>query len=150
MFPEQFKSWRSSLDLTQIAAAGLLGVSRVTVQNWENTVTRIPAVVDAACEFHRRRWKMRPEYGPVTLSHFDAPLWQSPYGPATVPRATKELYPNNQAAIERACTLLGRADIHNVLITDESGDIVWNGIQLAEECKNQSTRLRRQLSQGAA
>lgn len=35
MTPEQVKRWRTSRDLTQQQAAKLLGVDRLTWQNWE-------------------------------------------------------------------------------------------------------------------
>ena len=135
MSPDQFKQWRNALSLTQIAASELLGVSRVTVQNWEGEVTRIPVAIDAACELHQRRWRMRPDFGPVTLTYFDAPLWQPKYGPSAVPKTSRELYPDNASAIGRACKLKNLPDVHNLMILAESGDVVWNSVQLEHECK---------------
>jgi DNA-binding XRE family transcriptional regulator len=139
MSPDDFKKWRNTLKLTQVEASEMLGISRVTVQNWENSTTRIPMAIEAACEMFHRRWKMRPEYGPVTLTHLDAPLWQSPYGPTVIPKLSKELYPNNSAAVERACQLRGQPGIYSLLVSDESSDIVWNSIQLEQECERRSS-----------
>ena len=135
MSPADLKQWRNALELTQVAASELLGVSRVTVQNWESETTRIPVAIEAACEFHQRRWKMRPEFGPITLTYFDVPLWQSTYGPIAVPKVTRELYPDNATAVARACALRGSPGVNNLLLLAESGDIVWNSVQLEHECR---------------
>lgn len=56
MTPDQFKSWRSEMGLTQDEAAEALGVSKGTVRNYENGARRedgrvvmIPKTVALAC-----------------------------------------------------------------------------------------------------
>jgi len=139
MDANELQAWRKKLGLTQIAASGMLGVSRVTIQNWE-AGAKIPVAIEALCELHEKRWKMRPEYGPVTLIWGDASFWQPAYGPAIVPKLSKELYPDNQSALSRICTLLREQNaIHNPLIIDESGEIIWTSAQIIEECAKRSS-----------
>lgn len=140
MKPDELKSWRARLQLTQEAAGKLLGVTRVTVANWEGAVTPIPVVVEEACRIHEMRWKMRDEYGPVTIVYADGPMFQPAYGPGRVPRIRREPFKNNRDAVARACELIGRADVHNMFIIDESGDFVWTSVHLQDECKKRSIR----------
>lgn len=146
MSPDNFKQWRNSMELTQIFAGELLGVSRVTIQNWENGSTRIPAAIEIACEAHLRRWRMRFEFGPVTLTYFDAPLWQPVYGPISVPRVSRELYRDNGSAINRVCDLRKSPGLHNPLILAESGEIIWGSMELEQECEKRQPAKRKSSS----
>jgi len=120
------------MDVTQAIAGEMLGVTRVTIQNWEAGTTRIPIAVESMCDMHEKRLKMRSDYGPVTLIYHDAPLWQPLYGPARVPRVSRELYPNNESALSRVGELMTGGSFHNPLIIDESGDVVWTSKQILE------------------
>lgn len=140
MSPEEFKQWRNLVQLTQVVAGEVLGVSRITIQNWESGAVKIPVAVEAACELHVRRWKMRSEFGPVTLTYFDSPLWQPTYGPIAIPKVSRELYPTNAAALDRVCELSGTSGVHNLLIVAESGEVLWNSVQLEQERERRRTR----------
>ncbi len=141
MDTNDFKAWREEMGLTQDGARALLGVSRVTVQNWENAETRIPAYVETACEMHRRGRKKLPDFGPVTLTYFDAPLWQKSFGPAVIPKMSRELYANNRDAISRLRELRSQNhDINNPLISDKAGDVVWISQELVRECEKEASQ----------
>lgn len=56
MTPEQFKSWRTEMKLTQDQAAEALGISKATIGNYDNGVRRedgravvIPKAIALAC-----------------------------------------------------------------------------------------------------
>jgi DNA-binding XRE family transcriptional regulator len=140
MKPQHLQDWRAMLELTQAQAADLFGVSRATIINWENGVTPIPKMVEALCDIHGKRWKMGPNYGPVTLIYSDGPMWMNPYGPNRIPIMQRELYKNNKEALERAFELIGQPNAHNIFIMEESGDIVWNQVQLHQEYKNRQQK----------
>lgn len=55
MTPEQLKSWRKALGLSQQSASEALGIGRRTVQDYEKGVYQIPRTVALACAalYHR-------------------------------------------------------------------------------------------------
>lgn len=55
MTPEQFKSWRKTVGLSQEKAAVALGIGRRTVQDYESGAYPIPLHVALACTaiYHR-------------------------------------------------------------------------------------------------
>src|SRR5258705_10164438 len=69
-----FKKWRKKLAINQVAAGEMLGLSRGAVQYWESDLRPVPRAVELACQELLRRWKQRPEYGPVTLLYSDGPV----------------------------------------------------------------------------
>jgi DNA-binding XRE family transcriptional regulator len=85
----EFLKWRKSLGYTQEEAGKKLGVSRATIQNWEKGVTRIPRAAELACLQVARRWKQRPEFGPVALVYTDGPVWQEPLQSRTTSRVPR-------------------------------------------------------------
>ena len=50
MTPDQLKSWRLRLGLTQEQAAEALGVTRSGVQHWEYGRREIPRYIELACK----------------------------------------------------------------------------------------------------
>ena len=69
-----FKKWRKKLGINQVAAGEMLGLSRGAVQYWESDIRPVPRAVELACQELLRRWKQRPEFGPVTLLYANAPI----------------------------------------------------------------------------
>jgi DNA-binding XRE family transcriptional regulator len=138
----EFLKWRKTLGFTQAEAGQKLGVNRGTIQHWENGITRIPQAVELACQELTRRWKQRPDFGPVTLVYADGPMWQPPDGPRRNPLIQCELHPNNEAAIQQACRLRGSSAFINPLIIEEDGGIVWTGPELLRECHGRAQEAR--------
>jgi DNA-binding XRE family transcriptional regulator len=131
----KFLRWRKTLGYTQAQAAQELGVNRGTIRHWEAGITRIPQFVALACQELTRRWKQRPKFGPVTLVYADSPMWQPLDGPRRIPHLQCEPYPNNEAAIRRACRLRGRSAFVSPFVIEENGDIVWNSAEILRECE---------------
>ncbi len=104
----------------------MLGVHRNTVQNWERGFTRVPTVVEFACQELTRRWMQRPEFGPVALVHADEPIWPKPDYPSRSVFVQCELYANNELAIRQAVRLSENAGFHNPLIIDQVAEIIWD------------------------
>jgi len=131
MQADTFRKWRKRVGIPQDEAASKLGVTRVTIQNWENEVTSIPTAVKYACEILERRIKQEnPNFGPVRLIYSDRPLFVSPYGPYQLPMMSSELYQTNAEALEQVYRLQDSTKFHNSLIVEESGDVLWNSLEL--------------------
>jgi len=137
-----FLKWRKTLRYTQAQAGEQLGVNRGTIQNWERGITRISRSAELACEELTRRWKQRPEFGPVTLVYADSPIWQQAEGPYNVPVLQCERHPSNDAAIEQASRLKGSPHFINPLIVEEGGGVVWMGPELLRECDRRAEEVR--------
>src|SRR5712691_5281617 len=97
----EFLGWRKALRYTQQEAGKQLGVSRATIQNWEKRITRVPTMVELACQVLTRRWKQRPEFGPVALIYADEPMWPEPDYPTRTVFIQCELYASNEIAIRQ-------------------------------------------------
>ena len=130
----EFLKWRKSLRYTQEEAGQKLGISRATVQNWEKGITRIPKAAELACVQLTRRWKQRPEFGPVALVYTDGPIWQELQDAHCIVVLQCELYPNNEAALQQACQIKSAPTFIYRFIMEESGGIIWNGPELSREC----------------
>jgi len=131
----ELKKWRKLLGYTQEQAANEFGVTRPTIQNWEYEITRVPVVVDLASRQLLRRWKQRPEFGPVTLVYASAPLWPAPNGADQLPALCCRRYPNNTAAFLKVFELRNSSDFFNPQILDETNLVIWSGPKLMEECE---------------
>jgi len=129
-----FKKWRRKLGYSQFEAAEKLGVSRGAIQHWECERNPIPNAIDLACEEIARRWKQRPEFGPVVLVYSDEPMWPEPDCPSRVLCMQCELHPNNEAAIWRACRLRKAPKFINPFVMGEDGGIVLTNPELLNEC----------------
>ena len=130
----ELKKWRKLLGYTQERAANEFEVTRATIQNWEYRITAVPVVVDLASRQLLRRWKQRPDFGPVTLVYARAPLWSTPNGADRLPTLFCRRYSNNNAAIREVSELRNSSNFFNPLILDETNNVVWSGPQLLEEC----------------
>jgi hypothetical protein len=109
------------------------GVTRSTIQNWENESTPIPGAVETGRQIWEQEFKKRPDFGPVTLIYSDGPMFVNPYGPNRLARMQRELYATNAHALERVYNLWGSEDFHSPLIMEESGGIVWNVVELTRK-----------------
>jgi DNA-binding XRE family transcriptional regulator len=130
-----FKKWRKQLRLNQFEAAQLLSVSRGAVQHWESEHIDIPHTVELACHELTRRWKQRPEFGPVILVYADGPMWERPGEARRMLILQCEPYSNNASAIERACQLGSVSNVINVFIVEDDMGIVWACPELQRECE---------------
>src|SRR5665213_3974857 len=128
--------WRKRLGLTQAEAGQKLGVTRATIQNWETEATPIPGVVETGCQIWEKEFKKRPDFGPVTLIYSDGPMFVNRYGPNRLAMMQRELYATNADALERVYDLWGTAEFHSPLIMEESGEIVWNVVELSRQVAN--------------
>jgi DNA-binding XRE family transcriptional regulator len=131
------RKWRKRLGYTQEEAAERLGVTLVTVRNWENSEAgeAIPTWLPTLCDRLERRWKQKnEEYGPVALLYCDGPMTQPIWGPVRPPTMHREPWPTMKDAITRAVQLTGSEPYHSGLIVDEDGTI-WGSRELAEECR---------------
>ena len=131
----ELKKWRKLLGYTQEQAANEFGVTRPTIQNWEYGITPVPAAVDLASRQLLRRWKQRPEFGPIILVYASAPLWPTQNSVDRLPTLFCKLYPNNNAGFLRVFELRNSSNFFNPLILDETNFIIWSGSQLLEECE---------------
>lgn len=129
-----FKEWRKRLGYTQSEAAGQLGLSRATIQYWEAKLRPVPLEVEFACRELLRRWKQRPEFGPVTLLYADDPIWQEVSPPCGVRLLQCERHPDNESAIMRAVWLTKSKVLVTPLITEDDGNVIWSGQDLLREC----------------
>lgn len=131
----ELKKWRQLLGYTQEQAANQFGVTRPTIQNWEYEITSVPVAVDLASRQLLRRWKQRPEFGPVALVYASAPLWPTLNSVDRLPTLFCRRYPDNNAAFLRVLELRTSSNFFNPLILDETNHIIWSGPQLMEECE---------------
>jgi transcriptional regulator with XRE-family HTH domain len=118
---------------TQQQAANEFGVTRPTIQNWEYEITPVPVAVDLAFRQLLRRWKQRPEFGPITFVYASAPLWPTLNGADQLPTLFCRRYPDNNAAFLRVFELRDSSNFFSPLIFDETNFVIWSGPQLMEE-----------------
>jgi transcriptional regulator with XRE-family HTH domain len=135
-----FKKWRKQLDFSQEEAAKHLDVARSTIQNWEYEITPVPGAIDFACQECVRRWKQRPDFGPVLLVYTDGLIWAPADEPDCLPLLYCELYSDNEAAIQRTLRLRDQPNFANAWILEEDENVVWNSSELLFECDRRSGR----------
>jgi transcriptional regulator with XRE-family HTH domain len=140
MDASEFLKWRKALHCTQEEAGQKLGISRATVQNWEKGITRITRAAELACRQLTRRWKQRPTFGPVALIYTDGPLWKELKDPCCTVILESELYCDNEAALQRACSLRLTRTIIYQFIMEKNGGIVWSGPELIRECDRRNQK----------
>ncbi|WP_316169053.1 MULTISPECIES: helix-turn-helix transcriptional regulator [unclassified Bradyrhizobium] len=128
----EFKAWRQNLNLTQQEVAERVGVSRTTIQNWENN-TPIPQTVDISCKVWEHRIKQEdPGIGPLTLIYSDGPMFIDPYGPRRRPAMMQqEPYPTNAAVLARVQQLAGQPNFNNPFVLEADQSSLWNLPELA-------------------
>jgi transcriptional regulator with XRE-family HTH domain len=133
----ELKIWRKTLGLTQSDAANQFGVTRPTVQNWEYGITPVPLTVELAARLLLRRWKQRPEFGPVTLAYAFCSFWHEKSGEGEIPTLCCKRCPDNQAAFQNLFQLRQDREVFDPFIMDETNYVVWSGPDLIEACENQ-------------
>ena len=129
----ELKAWRKLLGLTQEEAAAEFGVTRPTIQNWEYGITSVPLSVDLASRQLLRRWKQRPEFGPVTLVYASAPLSPVLNASDRPPTLFCRQCSDNNAAFHEVFELRNSSDVFNPLILDETNCVIWSGPKLLEQ-----------------
>ena len=137
-----FKKWRKKLGLNQVVAGEMLGLSRGAVQYWESDLRPVPRAVELACQELLRRWKQRPEYGPVTLLYSDGPVSEVDSRPSGDLVLRCEPHPDNESALGRVVRLSETLNLFMPLIVDDDGTAVWAGPELLHECEERKRRDR--------
>jgi DNA-binding XRE family transcriptional regulator len=132
------KNWRKRLGLNQVEAAKRLGVGRASIQYWEQDLWPIPHVTELACQQIMRRWKQRPEFGPVLLIYIDDPIWQHSERPYHVSILHSAVYPNNETAMLHVDRHKNDPYFINPVLMETNGDIIWTTSELLEECRSAS------------
>ena len=128
------KKWRRKLGYSQVEAGEKFGVSRAAIQNWECERSAISRAVDLACHEIERRWKQRPEFGPVVLVYSDDPMWPDADCASRMLCMQRELYPNNDAAIRRCIRLTEGPGFSSAFLIDQDSVVVWSAPELLAEC----------------
>lgn len=148
MDAEDFLKWRKTLAYTQVEAGAKLGYTRLTIQNWEKGMTRVPKFVELACLELTRQWKQQPEFGTVVLVYSEEPIWPNPNDSTREVFVQCEQYSNNEVAIRQALRLSKHQNVSNPFIIEPNGSIVWNTPQLLLECerRRQEARVKRPKS----
>jgi transcriptional regulator with XRE-family HTH domain len=134
----ELREWRKTLGLTQLEAADKLGVRRTTFQNWEHGNFPIPPSTKLVCDSLTRRWKQRPEFGPVTLIYTDRPVWPGPECRDETRVLQCEFHDNNEGALARARLVASASALHNPAILGLDGEVIWGAQELLGECRNET------------
>jgi hypothetical protein len=138
-----FKKWRKKLGINQVAAGEMLGLSRGAVQYWESDIRPVPRAVELACTELLRRWKQRPEFGPVKLLYADSPMSQVDTLPGGDLVLRCEPHPDNESALGRIVRLRQTSKPLMPNIAEEDGTVIWSGPELLQECDARKKRARR-------
>ena len=137
-----FKKWRKKLGINQVAAGEMLGLSRGAVQNWENEIRPVPRAAQLACRELLRRWKQRPEFGPVTLLYTDGSVSQADSVQCSDFVLRCEPYPDNESAFSRVVRLRETVNLRMAFIVEDDGTVIWSGPELPQECDAGKTWVR--------
>jgi DNA-binding XRE family transcriptional regulator len=137
-----FKKWRKKLGINQVAAGEMLGLSRGAVQYWEGEIRPVPRAVELACQELLRRWKRRPEFGPVTLLYAHSPIsWVDSLPCGDLPLKC-EPHPDNESALSRIVRLRETVNLLMPFIAEDDGAVIWSGPELLHECDARKERMR--------
>ena len=137
-----FKKWRKKLGINQVAAGEMLGLSRGAVQQWESEIRPVPRAVELACQELLRRWKQRPEFGPVALLYADGPISQADSLASGDPILRCEPHPDNESALSRVVRLRETVNLFMPLIVEDDGTVIWSGPELLRECDARKKHMR--------
>ena len=129
-----FKKWRKKLGINQVSAGEMLGLSRGAVQDWESDIRPVPLAVELACQTLLRRWKQRPEFGPVRLLFAEDPMSREDCLPSGDLVFRCEPHPDNESALVRVVRLRGTVNLFVPLIVEYDGTVIWSGPELLHEC----------------
>ena len=128
------KKWRKKLGINQVAAGEMLGLSRGAVQDWESEIRPVPIAVELACQELLRRWKQRPEFGPVTLLYAEGPMSGLDSRPPGDLVLLCEPHPDNESALGRVVQLRETVKLFMPLIMEGDGTVIWSSLELQDEC----------------
>ena len=133
-----FKKWRKKLGINQVSAGEMLGLSRGAVQDWESDIRPVPLAVELACQTLLRRWKQRPEFGPVTLLYAEglSRVDSLPSGDLVL---RCEPHPDNESALGRVARLRETVNLSMPLIVEGDGTVIWSSLELQHECDAQKS-----------
>jgi DNA-binding XRE family transcriptional regulator len=135
------KKWRKKLGINQVAAGEMLGLSRGAVQQWESEIRPVPLAVELACQELLRRWKQRPESGPVTLLYAEGPISQLD-SPSCGDLALQcEPHPDNESALSRVVRLRETVSLLMPFIVANDGTVIWSGPELLHEGDARKARM---------
>ena len=129
-----FKKWRKKLGINQVAAGEMLGLSRGAVQYWESDIRPVPRAVELACQELLRRWKQRPEFGPVTLLYAEGPMSGLDSRPRGDLVLRCEPHPDNESALGRVVRLRETVNLFMPFIVEGDGTVIWSSLELQHEC----------------
>jgi DNA-binding XRE family transcriptional regulator len=133
------KKWRKKLGINQVAAGEMLGLSRGAVQDWESEVRPVPRAVELACQELLRRWKQRPEFGPVTLLYAEGPVSRGDFLSSGDLVLRCEPHPDNQSALGRVVQLRETVNLFMPLIVEGDGTVIWSSLELQHKCDAQKS-----------
>jgi DNA-binding XRE family transcriptional regulator len=97
----------------------------------------VPVATELACCELTRRWKQRPEFGPVNL------VYNNSGDSAPISQLHCETHPNNESAIREAVTL-SQKYINPMIL--EGNAVLWTGGELLHECERRRRELIRVVS----
>jgi DNA-binding XRE family transcriptional regulator len=133
------KKWRKKLGINQVAAGEMLGLSRGAVQDWESEVRPVPRAVELACQELLRRWKQRPEFGPVTLLYSEGLMPRVGSLPSGDLVLRCEPHPDNESALGSVVRLRETVNLFMPLIMESDGTVIWSSLELQHECDAQKS-----------
>jgi DNA-binding XRE family transcriptional regulator len=134
-----FKKWRRKLRYSQVEAGKELGLSRGAVQKWETEANPVPVAIELACQELLRRWKRRPEFGPVTLLYAEHPIPPERPPAARSILIQSERHPNNESALRSARPLRDTMAVPVAFIMEDDGKVIWSGPALLREIDARKT-----------
>jgi len=141
-----FKKWRKKLGINQVVAGEMLGLSRGAVQYWESDIRPVPRAVELACQELLRRWKQRPEFGPVILLYAEGSISRVDTLSSGDLVLRCEPHPDNESAISRVVQLRETVSEFMPFVLEDDGTVIWSGTELLHECdalKERAPRAKR-------
>lgn len=120
------------MGFNQIVAGEKLGLSRGAVQYWESDLRPVPRAFELACQELLRRWKQRPEHGPVTLLYSMSEVDFRLFGDLVL---RCEPHPDNESALGRVVRLSETLNLFKPLIVGDDGTAIWAGPELLHKCE---------------
>jgi hypothetical protein len=138
-----FKKWRKKLGINQVVAGEILGLSRGAVQYWESDIRPVPRAVELACQELLRRWKQRPEFGPVILLYAESSISRVDILSSGDLVLRCEPHPDNESAINRVVQLRETVSEFMLFVVEDDGTVIWSGTELLHECDARKERAPR-------
>lgn len=135
MTSDDFRKWRTDLKLTQEETGKRFGLSRYTIQNWENGTTQIPSYVPRLIYSFGREIKQQRNDFPVKLFYYtdtDFLLMQK----GGLPLLKIEDFPNNTTMLRRVHEIIRSGSglfLASVVEKENIKNIIWTQHELEEE-----------------